>query len=108
MELAALLFWPALAGYAEAAVAYLGDGLRPGRLSRFAIWGVRFGWLAQTALLVVEAVRASGFPWSTWGGSLNLFVWLVVGAYLIWGCRSPFRLLGIAILDLELSVFEFE
>ena len=53
-ELAVILFWPALAGYAEAALAYLGDGLRPGRLSRFAIWGVRVGWLAQTALLVVQ------------------------------------------------------
>jgi len=105
MELAALLFWPALAGYAEAAVAYLGDGLRPGRLSRFAIWGVRFGWLAQTALLIVEAVRASGFPWANWGGSLNLFVWLVVGAYLIWGCRSPFRLLGLAIMPLAVALF---
>jgi ABC-type uncharacterized transport system permease subunit len=105
VELAALLFWPALAGYTEAAVAYLGDGLRPGRLSRFAIWGVRFGWLAQTALLIVEAVRASGFPWATWGGSLNLFVWLVVGAYLIWGCRSPFRLLGLAIMPLAVALF---
>jgi len=62
-ELAVILVWPALAGYAEAAIAYLGDGLRPGRLSRFAIWGVRIGWLAQTALLVVQAARAEGFPW---------------------------------------------
>jgi ABC-type uncharacterized transport system permease subunit len=105
MELAALLFWPALAGYAEAAVAYLGDTVRPGRLSRFAIWGVRFGWLAQTALLIAEAVRASGFPWATWAGSLNLFVWLVVGAYLIWGCRSPFRLLGLAVMPLAVALF---
>ena len=79
-ELAVILVWPALAGYVEAAVAYLGDGLRPGRLSRFAIWGVRIGWLAQTALLVVQAARAEGFPWGTWAGSLNLFVWLSGGA----------------------------
>jgi ABC-type uncharacterized transport system permease subunit len=105
VELAALLFWPALAGYAEAAVAYLGDTVRPGRLSRFAIWGVRFGWLAQTALLIAEAVRANGFPWATWAGSLNLFVWLVVGAYLIWGCRSPFRLLGLAVMPLAVALF---
>jgi ABC-type uncharacterized transport system permease subunit len=98
MELAALLFWPALAGYAEAAVAYQGDGLRPGRLARFAIWGVRLGWLAQTALLVAQALRAEGFPWGTWAGSLNLFVWLVVGSYLVWGCRSPFRLLGLLVM----------
>src|SRR5438093_7655603 len=105
MELAALLFWPALAGYAEAAVAYVGDTVRPGRLSRFAIWGVRFGWLAQTALLIAEAVRANGFPWATWAGSLNLFVWLVVGAYLIWGCRPRYRLLGLAVLPLAVVLF---
>ena len=82
----------------EAALAYLGDVLRPGRAARFAVWGVRIGWLAQTALLGVQAARAEGFPWTTWAGSLNLFVWLVVGSYLVWGCRSPFRLLGLAVM----------
>ena len=104
-ELAVILVWPALAGYVEAAVAYLGDGVRPGRISRFAIWGVRIGWLAQTALLVVQAARAEGFPWGTWAGSLNLFVWLVVGAYLIWGCRAPFRLLGLVVMPLAAVLF---
>src|SRR5215217_4571915 len=104
-ELAVILVWPALAGYLEAAVAYVGDGVRPGRLSRFAIWGVRIGWLAQTALLVVQAARAEGFPWGTWAGSLNLFVWLVVGAYLIWGCRAPFRLLGLVVMPLAAVLF---
>jgi ABC-type uncharacterized transport system permease subunit len=105
MELAALLFWPALAGYLEAAVAYLGDAVRPGRLARFAIWGVRLGWLAQTGLLAAQAARAEGFPWGTWAGSLNLFVWLVVGTYLVWGCRSPFRLLGLAVMPLAVALF---
>jgi ABC-type uncharacterized transport system permease subunit len=59
---------------------------------------VRLGWLAQTALLIVQAARAEGFPWSTWAGSLNLFVWLVVSAYLIWGCRPSYRLLGLAVM----------
>jgi ABC-type uncharacterized transport system permease subunit len=105
MELAAILFWPALAGYLEAAVAYLGDAVRPGRLARFAIWGVRLGWLAQTGLLAAQAARAEGFPWGTWAGSLNLFVWLVVGTYLVWGCRSPFRLLGLAVMPLAVALF---
>jgi len=104
MELAALLFWPAVAGYAEAAFAYAGDLARPGKLARFAIWGVRAGWLAQTALLVAQAVRAEGFPWGTWAGSLNLFVWLVVGIYLVWGCRSPFRLLGLVVMPLAAAL----
>ena len=78
-EAALLLFWPALAGYAEAAVAYAGDTVRPGRLVRYAIWGVRLGWLAQTALLVAQAASADGFPWGSWAGSLNLFVWMCVG-----------------------------
>jgi ABC-type transport system involved in cytochrome c biogenesis permease subunit len=105
VELAALLFWPALAGYAEAVVAYTGDILRPGRLARFAVWGVRLGWLAQTALLLAQAVQTEGFPWATWAGSLNLFVWLVVGSYLVWGCRSPFRLLGFAVMPVAVALF---
>ncbi len=98
--MAELLFWPALLAYGEAAVAYAGDVRRPGALGRLATWGVRVGWLVQTALLVVQAARADGFPWATWAGSLNLFVWLVVGAYLIWGCRPRFRLLGLVVMPL--------
>ena len=86
--LAELLFWPALLFYGEAAVGYLGEARRPGRSGRLATWGVRLGWLAQTALLAVQAARNDGFPWGTWASSLDLFVWLVVSAYLIWGCRA--------------------
>jgi ABC-type uncharacterized transport system permease subunit len=95
---AELLVWPALLGYGQAAVAYAGNAKSPGSLGRLATWGVRVGWLAQTALLVGQAGRADGFPWSTWAGSLNLFVWLVVGGYLIWGCSPRFRLLGLAVM----------
>lgn len=94
------LFWPALLGYGEAAFAYASV-----RTSRAATWGVRFGWLAQTALLIAQAARADGFPWSTWAGSLNLFVWFVVGAYLIWGCRPRFRLLGLTVMPLAVALF---
>jgi ABC-type uncharacterized transport system permease subunit len=93
-----LLFWPALFAYGEAAVAFVGEARRPGIAGRFATWGVRLGWLVQTALLVVQASRSDGFAWTSWGGVLNLFVWLVVGAYLIWGCRARFRLLGLAVI----------
>jgi ABC-type uncharacterized transport system permease subunit len=103
--LAELLFWPALLAYSEAAVAYFGETRRPGRAGRLATWGVRVGWLVQTALLTVQATRAEGFPWSTWAGSLNLFVWLVVGAYLIWGCRPAYRLLGLAVLPVAVVLF---
>ena len=65
---------------------------------RLGTWGVRIGWLAQTALLVVQALACDGFPWGTWAGALNLFVWLVVGVYLIWGCRPRYRLLGLAVM----------
>ena len=94
------LFWPALLAYGEAAFAYAWP-----RSSRAATWGVRIGWLAQTALLIAQAARTDGFPWSTWAGSLNLFVWLVVGAYLIWGCRPRFRLLGLAVMPLAAVLF---
>ena len=96
--MAELLVWPALLAYGEAAVAYAGNARKPGPLGRLATWGVRMGWLAQTALLAGQASRADSFPWSTWAGSLNLFVWLVVGAYLIWGCSPRFRLLGLAVM----------
>jgi ABC-type uncharacterized transport system permease subunit len=103
--LAELLFWPVLLFYGEAAVGYLGDARRPGSAGRAATWGVRLGWLAQTALMAVQAAREDGFPWATWAGSLNLFVWLVVGAYLIWGCRKPYRLLGLAVMPLAAALF---
>ena len=86
--MAELLFWPALLFYGEAAVGYFGYVRRAGAADRAAIWGVRLGWLAQTALLAVQAARENGFPWGTWAGSLNLFVWLVVTVYLE---RAPAR-----------------
>ena len=98
--MAELLFWPALLAYGEAVVAYAGDARNPGSTGRLGTWGVRIGWLVQTALLVAQAVRADGFPWDTWAGSLNLFVWLVVGAYLIWGCKPRYRLLGLVVMPL--------
>src|SRR5262245_17698470 len=71
------------------------------------MWGVRVGWLAQTALLVAQAASADGFPWGTWAGSLNLFVWMCVGVYLIWGCRAPFRLLGLVVMPLAAVLLVF-
>ncbi len=99
-----LLFWPALLAYGEAAVAYAGDARHPGRAGRLATWGVRVGWLLQTALLVVQAERADGFPWTSWAGSLNLFVWLVVSVYLVWGCRARYRLLGLAVMPVAVGL----
>jgi ABC-type uncharacterized transport system permease subunit len=96
--LAELLFWPAFLAYGEAAVAYAGNARRPGTAGQLATWGVRVGWLAQTALLAVQAARSDGFPWDTWAGSLELFVWLVVSVYLFWGCRARYRLLGLAVM----------
>jgi ABC-type uncharacterized transport system permease subunit len=102
--LAELLFWPALFFYGEAAVGYLGEARNPGRPGWLATWGVRLGWLAQTALLAAQASSDDGFPWGTWAGSLNLFVWLVVSAYLIWGCRAPYRLLGLVVMPLAVAL----
>jgi len=96
--LAELFFWPAVLAYGEAALAHLGVIRWPGHGASLAIWGVRLGWLVQSALLALQAARADGFPWGTWAGSLNLFVWLMVGAYLIWGCRPRYRLLGLAVV----------
>ncbi len=103
--MAELLYWPALFLYGEAAFGYLGDVRRPGVAGRLATWGVRLGWVVQTALLAVQAVREDGFPWGTWAASLNLFVWLVVGAYLIWGCRRPYRLLGLVVMPIAAALF---
>ena len=100
--MAELLFWPALLFYGEAAVGYFGEMRRRGAPGRAAIWGVRLGWLAQTALLAVQAARENGFPWSTWAGSLNLFVWLVVTVYI--GVRRPYRLLGLAVMPLAAAL----
>jgi ABC-type uncharacterized transport system permease subunit len=102
--LAELLFWPALLLYGEAAVGYFGDARHPGSAGRAATWGVRLGWLVQTALLAVQASSDDGFPWGTWAASLNLFVWFVVGVYLIWGCRRPYRLLGLVVMPLAAAL----
>jgi ABC-type uncharacterized transport system permease subunit len=98
--MAELLFWPALLGYGEAALAYTSP-----RYTRFATWGVRIGWLAQTGLLVYQATRLDGFPWASWAGSLNLFVWFTVGAYLIWGCQARYRLVGLTVMPLAVGLF---
>jgi ABC-type uncharacterized transport system permease subunit len=98
--MAEVLFWPALFGYGEAALAYLSP-----RYTSAGMWGVRIGWLAQTGLLAAQAAGADAFPWSTWAGSLNLFVWLVVGTYLIWGCSPRYRLLGLAVMPLAATLF---
>ena len=55
--MAEALFWPALLGYGEAAFAYASA-----RTSRAATWGVRVGWLAQTALLVVAGGARRRLP----------------------------------------------
>ena len=102
--MAELLVVPALLAYGEAAVAYAGELRGPGLAGRLATWGVRIGWLAQTALLVGQAASSEGFPWGTWAGSLNLFVWLVVGAYLIWGCTPRYRLLGLAVMPVAAAL----
>jgi ABC-type uncharacterized transport system permease subunit len=95
--MAEFLVWPALFAYSEAAVASAAEVRHPGLAGRLAVWGVRLGWLAQTALLVAQAAQADAFPWSTWAGALNLLSWLVVSVYLVWGCRASFRLLGLAV-----------
>lgn len=102
--MAELFFWPALLLYGEAALGYVGEARQPGIAGRAALWGVRLGWLAQTALLAVQAAREDGFPWSTWAGSLNLFVWFVVTAYLFWGSRRPYRLLGLTVMPLAAAL----
>lgn len=94
------LLWTTLACYAAAAVAYAIGFRRPVPFGAAGTWAVRVGWIVQSALLGVEAGDAAGFPWATWSGSLNLFVWLVVAAYLIWGCRPRYRLLGAAVMPL--------
>ena len=101
---AELFVVPALLAYGEAAVAYAGELRGPGLAGRLGTWGVRLGWLAQTGLLVGQAAGAEGFPWGTWAGALNLFVWLVVGAYLIWGCTPRYRLLGLAVMPVAVAL----
>ena len=102
--LAELLFRPALLAYGEAALAFAGSTRFPGRAGDLATWGVRLGWLVQTALIGVQAERADGFPWTSWAASLNLFVWLVVGCYLVWGCKPRYRLLGLVVMPLVVAM----
>lgn len=102
--MAELLVWPALIAYGEAAVAYAGGLRGVGRYGRLGIWGVRIGWLAQTALLAAQAATADGFPWGTWAGALNLLSWLVVTGYLAWGSNPRYRLLGLGVMPVAAAL----
>lgn len=93
-----LLVWPTVVAYGEAALVYAGELRGSRRYETLGIWGVRVGWVAQTALLVAQAVSADGFPWGTWAGALNLLSWLVVSGYLVWGCRPRYRLVGLGLM----------
>ena len=75
------------------------------RHTRLATWGVRIGWLAQTGLLVVPGRARRRLPVGSWAGSLNLFVWFTVGAYLIWGCQDRYRLVGLTVMPLAVVLF---
>ena len=102
--MAELLVWPAVIAYGEAAFAYAGGLRGVGRYGRLGIWGVRVGWLAQTALLVAQAASSDGFPWGTWAGALNLLSWLVVTGYLAWGSNPRYRLLGLGVMPVAATL----
>jgi len=102
--MAEFLIIPVLIAYGEAAFAYAGELRGPGLGGRLATWGVRIGWVAQTALLVAQALAADGFPWGTWAGALNLLSWLVVSGYLVWGCRPRYRLLGLVVMPVAAAL----
>jgi ABC-type uncharacterized transport system permease subunit len=95
-----LLVWPTVVAYGEAALVYAGELRGSRRYETLGIWGVRVGWIAQTTLLVSQALSADGFPWGTWAGALNLLSWLVVSGYLVWGCRPRYRLVGLGLMPI--------
>ena len=78
--MAELLVVPALIAYGEAAVAYAGELRGPGRPGGSATWGVRIGWLAQTALLAVQALAATASPGEPGRARSTSSSWLVVTA----------------------------
>jgi ABC-type uncharacterized transport system permease subunit len=102
--MAELLIWPVLLGYGEAAVAYAGELRGHRRVGGLGIWGVRIGWIAQTVLVVSQALTSVGFPWGTWAAALNLLSWLIVSVYLVWGCRPRFRLLGLVVMPFAVGL----
>lgn len=99
-----LLVWPALIAYGQAAFAYAAELRGAGGLGRLGIWGVRIGWLAQTGLLVAQALSADGFAWGGWAAALNFMAWLVVSGYLVWGCRPRYHLLGLAVMPIAVGL----
>ena len=99
-----LLVWPTVVAYGEAALVYAGELRGSRRHETLGIWGVRVGWVAQTARRLAQAVSADGFPWGTWAGALNLLSWLVVSGYLVWGCRPRYRLVGLGLMPVAASL----
>ena len=62
--------------------ATLGDARRPGSPAAPRSGACGSAGSRRRRCSRVQAAREDGFPWGTWAGSLNLFVWLVVGVYL--------------------------
>jgi hypothetical protein len=97
--MAEYLFGFAFLAYAGAAIAYAVDVRRPGpagRLPRGVCGSAGCSRLRSDR----PGCAGDGFPWTTWAGWLNLFVWLVVSVYLVWGCRTRYRLLGLVVMPL--------
>ena len=103
--MAELLVWPGAARLRRGRVRLRGRAARPrarrpardlGRPARLA--------RADRRCSSAQALAPTGFPWGTWAGALNLFVWLVVGAYLIWGCTPRYRLLGLAVMPVAAAL----
>ena len=97
--MAEFLVVPALLAYGEAAFAYAGELPGPGSPDGSPP-GASGSAGSRRRRCSSAGVSAEGFPWGTWAGALNLFVWLVVGAYLIWGCTPRYRLLGLTVMPI--------
>ena len=81
--MAELLFWPALLAYGEAAFAYFREARAPGRPGRLATWGVRDRLARADRAARSRRPRARTASRGRRGRARsNLFVWLVVTAYL--------------------------
>jgi cytochrome c-type biogenesis protein CcsB len=64
------------------------------RLHRLGSWVVGIGWSSHTLALILQTATYGFFPVANLGGTLSLFSWTLITAFLILNWRYPVKVLG--------------
>ena len=84
-----------LACYFLATLIWLGYlWIQKDALYRFGTGIMALGWCSHTLALILETIAQGFFPVANFGGTLSLFSWTLVTAFLVLIWRYPVKVLG--------------